>query len=310
MQTPSVFGFLLRAAPPGQLRVRLARVCAVTLALTAAAAAAHYFRVGQRYCRPARQHLTAAERERAHRALPLLEDVAFRADDGLTIRGFYLAPKNGVVVVMGHGIAENRMRFLPDAEMLAGSGYGALFFDWPGHGESDERAGTWGDHEQRDFRAAIDFATQKAGSGVKIAALGFSVGSSAVALEAADDPRVRAVILEAIWPTLDEEMSDKIPYFFKRWPARLGMRREGVEFDRVRPIDVIDRIAPRPLLIVAGAADRDTPLPVVERVFTAAKEPKQIWVVPGADHGKYFDTQPEEYRRTVMTFLDGAFPGR
>ena len=88
------------------------------------------------------------------------------------------------------------------------------------------------------------------------------------------------------------------------------MQHEGVEFDRVRPIDVIDRISPRPLLIVAGAADRDTPLPVVERVFAAAKEPKQLWVVPDADHGKYFDTQPEEYRRTVMAFLDGAFLGR
>lgn len=144
MQRPSVIGFVLRAAPPGLRRVRLARLCVVALALTAAAAMLHYFRVGQRYCHPARQHLTAAEKERAHRALPALEDITFRADDGLTIRGFYLPPKNGVVVVMGHGFAENRMRFLPDAEMLAGSGYGALFFDWPGHGESDEQGGDLG----------------------------------------------------------------------------------------------------------------------------------------------------------------------
>ena len=41
-----------------------------------------------------------------------------------------------------------------------------------------------------------------------------------------------------------------------------------------------------------------------------AKEPKRLWVVPGADHGKYLDAQPEEYRRTVMGFLDGVFLGR
>lgn len=293
--------------PPRLSRRRLVLGAALALVAAIAAVEVRSFRAGMLFCHPARRHVTEADRARARQAIPTLEDSEFRTYDGLTIRGFYVPPKNGVVVVMGHGHWENRMRFLHDAELLARRGYGALFFDWPGHGESDERPATWGDHEQRDYRAAVDFAVQKAGPGVKIAALGFSMGSSAVALEAAQDPRVGAVILEAIWPTLDEEMTDKVPRLMARWAAKLGMKHEGVDFDHVRPIDVIDRIAPRPLLILSGSIEHDTPVPVVERVFAAAHEPKRLWVVTGADHGKYHDAQPETYDRTVTTFLDEAF---
>lgn len=275
------------------------------LAALALVAGRDYVR-GVRGCHPTRVALTDADRASATRALPKIEAVAFRADDGVTLRGFYVPPKNGVVVVMAHGLGENRMRFLPDAEMLVENGYGVLFFDSRAHGESDGEASTWGGREQLDVRAAIDFATARAGAR-SVASLGFSIGASAVALEAANDPRVRAVILEAIWPTLEEEIRDKAPRVFQAWPTMLGMRHAGVVFDDVRPIDTIGQVAPRALLFLGGSLERDTPPDVLERVFARAGDPKRLWIVPGADHGTYFATQPEAYRRRITTFLQEVF---
>lgn len=294
---------------PAWRRLRIPLAAALALAAVVAVVVVHYIHVGERYCHPERKHVTEADRASARKALPTIEDAVFRSDDGLTIRGFYLPPKNGVVVVMGHGLMENRMRFVRDAEMLARHGYGALFFDWRAHGESEGEVTTWGDREQRDLRAAIDFAAQRGGADVKIATLGFSVGSSAVALEATHDPRVRAVILEALWPSLEEEMDDKAHHAIGRWPTKLGMKRSGVDFANVRPIDHIAEIAPRPLLLLGGSIEHDTPVPVTQRVFDAAKAPKRLWIVPGADHGEYFKVQPVDYERTVMSFLDEVFFG-
>ena len=84
------------------------------------------------------------------------------------------------------------------------------------------------------------------------------------------------------------------------------LRVAGVDPDNVRPLAHVSEISPRPLLLVAGTADNDTPLPVMERLFAAAGEPKQLWVVPGAGHGGAFALAPQEYAERVIGFLDRA----
>jgi pimeloyl-ACP methyl ester carboxylesterase len=260
--------------------------------------------------RPPRKPVTEADRQAAHARLPRVEEVSFRASDGLTLRGFYVPSRNGATLVMGHGLTENRMRFLPVAEMLARHGYGSLLFDWRAHGESDGEVSTWSDHEQRDFAAAVDFASNRPDvlEG-RIAGLGFSIGASTVALEAARDSRVRAVIVEALYTSFGDEMRSKMGGrgALSLWPAHAAARFSGIDFDHIRPIDHVSAIAPRPLLFIGGSRDGDTPPPVVRRVFDAAAEPKELWLAEGADHGEYWAVAPVEYERIVVSFLDRAF---
>ncbi len=272
-------------------------------ALGIADVSVRYARLGSSWVHPTRKVVTADERARAER---IAEPIAFRSDD-LTLRGDYVAPKNGVVVVMCHGLFENRMHFLFEAEMLARHGYGALFFDGRAHGDSDGTVATWGDREQRDLEAAIDFASER--SGAKIATLGFSIGASTVFLEATHDARVRAVIVEAIWTSLDDEIVDKTrPYgIFARVPAALAMKHAGLDFSNVRPLDHASALGNRPKLFITGTNDEDTPVPIVERVMEAAPEPKEMWIVLGAKHGTYTTVMPDEYERVVIGFLDHAF---
>ncbi len=295
-------------------RSRRIAVGGLGLAAALVALEARYYRGASALCHPARKHVTAEVRRATLARLPTLEDVSFTTSDGLTLRGFYVPAKNGATVVMGHGLGDNRMHMLPGVEMLARHGYGALFFDWRAHGESDGDVSTWSDREQLDFSAAIDFAARRPDvTGGRIAGLGFSIGASTVALVAARDTRVRAVILEAVYPSFEQEVRDKMGTrgILSLWPARLAMRRAGIDADHIRPIDHIAEIHPRPILEIAGTLDTDTSVRVATAVFERAAEPKRLWVVEGAAHGEYETVAPVEFERVMTAFLDDAlFPAR
>jgi dipeptidyl aminopeptidase/acylaminoacyl peptidase len=246
----------------------------------------------------------------ARRAVRDLETVAFQTSDGMTLRGWYSAGGRRSVVVLVHGGGGNRLQLFPDAQVLARHGYGFLLYDSRGQGESDGDLVSWGDREQRDVFAALDFVSARPETDpARIALLGFSIGGSTVALAAARDVRARAVILYATWTSLEDEIKAKFAkYGPLSWgPALYELRRAGVDVDAVRPIDHIGEIAPRPLLVIAGTADLDTPVPVMERLFEAAREPKELWIEPGANHGGYVTAAPAEYESRVIAFLDRAF---
>lgn len=289
------------------------RVAFVTVALLAIPALGtlyigfHYVRYGYDQCHPARVRVTTEERDEARRALPALEDVSFAGHGGITLRGWLAPPKNGSLVVLVHGLGGNRASLLPEAEVLARHGYGSLLFDSRAHGESDGDAATWGGRESGDVREAVTFALSREGV-TKVALLGFSVGASAVSHAAALDPRVSAVILHATWTSLRDENAYKTRKHggLGRVPTLWGYRWSGVDVDAISPIDDIPRFAPRPLLMIAGAEDTDTPAWVMDRLFAAASDPKEIWHVPGAEHGECIQRAPEEYERRVIGFLSHA----
>lgn len=256
----------------------------------------------------ARKRLTQFEKTRASQAFPTLRQVSFHGADALVLRGWYVAPQNGIVVVYVPGVGGNRTDLLSEAELLVRHGYGALLFDPRAHGESDGQIGTWGDRESEDTRRAVRLV--RAFPEVKhVVLLGFSVGASTVVLAGADNPAVDAVIVCACWTSLQEEIQDKtrrrgaLAAVFARW----GFELWGTDVLDMRPVDRIARVSPRPLLLVAGSADTDTPLPVMKRMFEAAARPKELWIVPGVGHGGYFEADPKRYEEHVLGFLRRVF---
>jgi uncharacterized protein len=264
-------------------------------------------------CHPAHKHLRAEDEATARAALPGVADVAFTTHDGLTLRGWYAPPAAGpaprAVVVLVHGWGDNRVHWMPEMRLLTGNGFGVLAYDSRGSGESDGDLVTAGDREQEDVVAALDFVSARPdAAGAKIGLVGFSFGSSATALVAARDPRARAVVLDATWPSLEEEERAKTGKYglLTSLPALWALRHEGVHLENVRVIDHIQEIHPRPILFVAGSDDDDTPVPVMHRVFDAAGTPKEMLVVRGAHHGDYADVPSSVYGPRVLAFFDDA----
>ncbi|HVU03816.1 MAG TPA: alpha/beta fold hydrolase [Polyangiaceae bacterium] len=270
----------------------------------------HYVWRGWSACHPPRHVVTAEERSEARAELPGLEEISFTGDGGAILRGWFAPPTNGSVVVFVHGLEGNRASLLPEAEVLARHGYGALLFDGRASGESGGDASTWGYRESEDVKHAVDFALARP-SVRHVVVYGFSIGAAAVAHAAATDPRPAAAVLCAAWTSLHEEISHKLGMHaaFGRLPTELGYRLSGVDVSAVKATTDVPKIAPRPLLVIEGGADRDTPPFTMERVFAAAGEPKGILRVPGADHGEVIRKASAEWERTVVAFLSRAVGG-
>ncbi len=68
-------------------------------------------------------------------------------------------------------------------------------------------------------------------------------------------------------------------------------------------LDAVEPIAPRPVLLIHGAADSMIPVDHGRAIFAAAGEPKELWVVPGAEHcGAYFADRPYYVTRVAQFF--------
>ena len=79
----------------------------------------------------------------------------------------------------------------------------------------------------------------------------------------------------------------------------------GYGFSQVRPIDAISRIAPRPLLMFHGTADRTIPVEHAHRLLAQAGPSAYLELTEGADHcGSYFADRPG-YIASVAAFLRG-----
>ncbi len=292
---------------------RAVAVAALVVAGGLGAGAARGYRRGVAATAPARHPIPTEARAAAFREVTDLRDVALHTADGLTLRAWFSPGRRGAVVVLVHGGVNDRTQMLPVGRVLARHGYGFLVYDSRACGESDGDRLTWGDQERRDVTAALDFVTTQPGIDPRrVALLGHSIGGTSAALVASTDPRVRAAILCPVWTSLEDETRFKSGRLGPlTWaPMLFAMRREGIDVDAVRPIDRIRDVAPRPILFITGTADDDTPVAAMRRMFDAAGEPKELWIVEGSGHGGYLETAPAEYEARVIAFLDRSLgPG-
>ncbi|MGH2486364.1 MAG: alpha/beta hydrolase, partial [Ktedonobacterales bacterium] len=79
-----------------------------------------------------------------------VEDVRIRSPRGL-LAAWYLPARNGCTLICCHGINDNRAQWLAQVARLHDrSGYGALMFDFAGHGDSEGNLVTFGVREVED----------------------------------------------------------------------------------------------------------------------------------------------------------------
>ena len=64
-----------------------------------------------------------------------------------------------------------------------------------------------------------------------------------------------------------------------------------------KPIDVVDRISPRPILYIVAGKDTITPAADAIDMYKRTKEPKKLCVIPGIPHYSIYE---EPYKEQVM----------
>jgi fermentation-respiration switch protein FrsA (DUF1100 family) len=200
------------------------------------------------------------------------------------------------------------------AEMLHRAGYGVLLFDFQAHGESPGRHITMGYLESGDARAAVAYARARA-PGRFIGVIGVSLGGAAALLGAEPLP-VDAVVLEAVYPDIEAATANRLSIRIG-WLGRLLSPlllvqlgpRLGIGAADLAPIAAISRVR-APILVIAGGADRHTTPEDSARLFEAAREPKQLWTIPGAAHVDFAEYARQAYAERVLSFFAlAAQPG-
>jgi len=228
------------------------------------------------------------------------KEIRFQAD-GLELAGELRVPSKGKVrpaLCICHGIPANP----PDptdkgyavlAQQFCNAGFATLIFNFRGTGKSQGNLDILG--WTRDLQAALDFLCGlEEADKAHICLLGFSGGAAVSVYVAAHDPRVSSVVTcacPAAFRSLPqgETPLDTIQRFRqigairdKDFPSSVEVWQKG--FEIVSPINWIDRVSPRPLLLVHGDADELIPLEHARRLYQKAKEPKELKVIPGAKH--------------------------
>jgi alpha-beta hydrolase superfamily lysophospholipase len=238
-----------------------------------------------------------------------------RAPDGVMLRGWKVLAKtpNGGWVLLFHGIVDNRAEMAGYADFLLRAGYGVAMMDAREQGASDGTLATFGWKERWDTKAIVD-ALYASEIPHNVFELGESMGGAIALQSAAVDSRVRAVVAEASFSSLQEvsydyaglDVSSMLGKTLFRPAAFLALRSAekegGFHASDVSPERAVAERA-FPVLLICGTRDRTIPCRHSRRILRAAAGPKQLWVVPGAGHTGAFGTEPEEFKQRVLAFF-------
>ena len=245
------------------------------------------------------------------------EDVSFLSADGLRLRGWFIPPGpnvDGATILLLHGFSYNRAGMLPQAALLVEQGYGALLYDTRNLGESEGTVTTLGLNEPLDVRGALDYLLARDDvNPQRIGIIGESLGAATAIRAAATMPELKAVVAEAAFSSLEENVAEGVrrltglpPFPFAPLVLWFAEQEAGGQVGQVRPVDEIGQIAPRPLLLLHGGRDPLIGVGNSERLYAAAGEPKQLYIFPEAGHGRFMDAYPDAFAAQVLPFFATA----
>jgi alpha-beta hydrolase superfamily lysophospholipase len=323
------------------MRRRLIRIALILFLFPPLLAAVAGWLAGPAFLHPIRRELTPDLIREAESSFAITggtrEDFDIHAPDGAILRGWKVRPKNpnGNWVLLFHGVADNRVGVIGQSEFLLRAGYSIVT---RAHGASGGSIATYGWLERNDTRAIIDallaterdrFLSSLAGERhlpgaalpnpppLHIFALGESMGAGIVLQSAAADPRIEAVVAEASFANLREAAYDyaglrKYPWLGKTLFApgtwTLLYRDEKLAGFPVAEVSPVKAVAARafPVLLICDEQDVALPCRHSEMIYAAARDRKELWVVPRAFHTAALGFQPEEFRRRVLAFFATA----
>jgi fermentation-respiration switch protein FrsA (DUF1100 family) len=243
-------------------------------------------------------------------------------EDHLLLRGWFMPGilPNGLLtveraIIQVHGANNNRAMALNISAGLVNNGIAVLTFDSRGNGESTPAPNGGGYFEQRDILGAVDFLRSgplpypELGRPRAIGGWGISVGGDALMYAAAQESTIKAVVIDSAYAILAEYMEHAFGPFFIFIPGtRLtAMMLYGIDYARVRPVDEVAKIAPRPIFFIQGAADTDIlPSNMAELAAAAGAAPGaqvQTWLVPNARHAQTFLAMSNAYIARLVSFF-------
>ena len=224
------------------------------------------------------------------------EAVRVRTEDGLEL-GAWFAPARSTparaTIIVFNGNAGNRSYRGTLGARFVDTGFAALIFDYRGYGGN---AGSPSEEGlAADARAVRRYVSTRADvDPSRIVYFGESLGA-AVAVSLAIEQPPAALVLRSPFSSAVDVGRFHYPWLPVGWILK----------DRFLSTDRIGRVT-SPSLFIAGAADRIVPASQTRALFHAAREPKALMVIAGADHNDEALAEGPEMIARVVSFVDEA----
>lgn len=258
------------------------------------------------------------------------EDITLHTPDGLKLIGCYLKtrqPRRKGVILFGLEFGSNRWACVPYCEFLRDAGFDIFTFEYRNQGDSDYLKGydplQWvTSYEVEDFRAALDYLKSRPDADPRgVGLFGISKGAGAGVLASVKDDYVRCFVTDGMFATHTTmvpymrkwiaiystriRIQRIIPTWYYAWFAHLGLRQ--IEKDRHCHFPHLERniqrLSPRPLLMIHGGGDTYIKPEMARALFDRAGQPKEFWLVDKAKHNQSFHLAHEEYKKRVLEFF-------
>jgi len=220
---------------------------------------------------------------------------------------WYRAGTRDEMIILAGGAFSNASAMRFEFEAFHDAGYHVFSYDTRTCADPAYET-SLGYTEIEDLKAAITLAQTQFETD-QIGVLGFSMGGATAIMTAAQDDRIDAVVAIGNYATLTDQAETNsnniLIRWFTFWLRQFYEWQLGLSMELASPIDVIDQISPRPVLLIHGSDEMRNSRG--DDQFDAALEPKSLFVIEGASHGQHVTVGGDAYRQRILTFFDDVF---
>ncbi len=202
-------------------------------------------------------------------------------------------PKAGMILCL-HGKAGSMAGLITFANRFHYLGLSVLMIEYRGYGDSEGSFPTEFSVYQ-DAQAAWNYLIQKLQFNPKqIFLYGHSLGGAIAIDLAVRHSEAAGLIVESSFTSMRQMIAYRKQFWM--FPVDLLLTQRFDSIAKVRSLRI-------PVLFIHGTADSVVPSSMSQMLFAAAPQPKQLLLVPGADHGNAGELRPAQYFQMVQKFI-------
>ena len=248
-----------------------------------------------------------------------LHELYIENDEGRRLHALYVPAADSTrhTAVIVHGYTDNSIRMMMIGYLYNRQlGYNILLPDLYGHGLSEGTEVQMGWKDRLDVLLWTDEANHLFGGNTQMVVHGISMGAATTMCVSGEvqhgmhqQPFVKCFVEDcgytSAWDEFKGELKNQfsLPAFpLLNVASALCKMEYGWSFQEASPLEQVKKCT-LPMLFIHGDADTFVPTWMVHPLYEAKPQPKELWIVPGAEHAVAYKENPEAYTRKVSDFV-------
>lgn len=243
-----------------------------------------------------------------------LKDTFIYAPDGVKLHAYYAAaaqPTSKTAVIV-HGYTDNVVNMMMIGYLYNQSlDYNILLPNLRYTGRSEGENIQMGWLDRKDVMQWMEVAHGIYGDSIRMVVHGISMGAACTMMLSGEQlpPYVKCFVEDcgytSVWDQFTKELNEQfgLPAFPLMYTASwLCQVQHGWGFKEASPLKQVAQCH-LPMLFIHGDQDDYVPTWMVYRLYEAKPAPKELWVVPGADHAHAYLQDAATYTEKVKAFI-------